>query len=101
MAAALISVLAVGTGLNTLLRLGSVAAMVPAESGCSMILGGGSIARAAVPGNGARISGAGARRICSVLSADTFQERSSIPCRSAELSGSGIKHASAGWDSAS
>jgi hypothetical protein len=55
---ALVSPLAVGTGLSILLRPGSVAAMVPAEGGCSIISGGGSTARAAVPGAGAWVPGA-------------------------------------------
>jgi hypothetical protein len=42
MSTALVSLLAVGAGLSTLLRPGSVAAMVPAEGGWTIISGGGS-----------------------------------------------------------
>jgi hypothetical protein len=41
------------------------------------------------------------RRSCSVLSAATWQERSSIPCRGAVLSEFGPTLTSAGWDATS
>jgi hypothetical protein len=53
--------LAVGAGRGTLLRLGPEAAMVPAEGGCGVALGGGSAARSAIPGARVGISGAGTR----------------------------------------
>jgi hypothetical protein len=61
--AALVFLLAVGAGLSILLRLGSKVSMVPAEAGCSAISGGGSAARAAVPGAEARIPDAGAKAV--------------------------------------
>jgi hypothetical protein len=48
--AALVSLLAVGTGWSKLLRSGSAAAIVPAVGGWSIISGGGSVAQTAVPG---------------------------------------------------
>jgi hypothetical protein len=61
MSAALVSLLAVGAELSTLLRPGSEAAKAPAETGCSIISGGESAARAAVPEAGARVPGDEAR----------------------------------------
>jgi hypothetical protein len=61
--AALVTLLAVGAGLSTLLRLGSVVAMVPVEGGSSIISGRESASRAAVPGTGARIPGAAVRAV--------------------------------------
>jgi hypothetical protein len=107
MSAASVFLLVVGTGRSTLLRSGSEAAMVPAEDGCGVASGGGSAVRSAIPGAAAGISGAGTRvpraegrRSCSVLSASTWQERSSISCRSAVLGG-GLTLASASWGATS
>jgi hypothetical protein len=49
MLAALVSLLAIAAGWSTLLPSGSEAALVPAECGCSVISGGGSDSRTAVP----------------------------------------------------
>jgi hypothetical protein len=49
-----------GRSRTTLLCPSSVAAMVPAGGGCSIILGWWSVAQAAVPGAAARIPGVGA-----------------------------------------
>jgi hypothetical protein len=53
--------LAAVAGLITLLRPGSVAAMVPAEGGCSVISGGESATLVEVPGTGEGTPGAGAK----------------------------------------
>jgi hypothetical protein len=58
MSAALVSLLVVGAGWSKLLHSGSEAATVPAEGGCSIISGGGSATRMAVPGAGTGIPGA-------------------------------------------
>jgi hypothetical protein len=61
MFAPLVSLLAVGAGLGTLLLPGSVAAMVPTKCGCIVISGGESAARTAFPGAGARVPGTAAK----------------------------------------
>jgi hypothetical protein len=55
MPAALVSLLVVVALLSTLLSPGSIAAMVPAGSGCIVFSGEGSHALAAVPGSGVRV----------------------------------------------
>jgi hypothetical protein len=104
------SLLEVGAGSGTLLHSGPEAAMVPAERGCGVSSGGGSVVRLPIPGGGrgslALERGSlelreGSfelrewslklvrRRTCSVLSAATWRERSSISCRSVVLLGVG------------
>jgi hypothetical protein len=79
MSAALVSLLAVGTGLGTFLRLGSETAVVPVKAGCSFVSKGGTAAVAAVPGAGAgsSIAGMGATAVqlgieCRHLSLEIF-----------------------------
>jgi hypothetical protein len=61
MSAVLVFLAAVGAGLSTLLRPGSIVVMVPVEGGCSVVFRWGSAARVAVPGAGAGILGDGAK----------------------------------------
>jgi hypothetical protein len=61
MSAASVSLLAVGAGLGTFLRPVTKMVVVPAEAGCGLFLGGGSVAWVAVPGGGAGVSGAETR----------------------------------------
>jgi hypothetical protein len=61
MSAVLVFLLAVVAGRSTLLRLGPEVAVIPASVGCRVILGWGSVARAAGPGAGAGIPGTAAK----------------------------------------
>jgi hypothetical protein len=92
--AALISLLAVGAERSTVLRPGSVAAMIPAAGGCSVISGGDLL-----PGR--RFLELERGRACSALNDPTWRERSSIRYRSAVLSGGGTTLARADWCAAS
>jgi hypothetical protein len=78
MSHALDSLLAVGAGLSTFLRLGSETAVVPAEAGCSFISGRGSAALAAVPGAGLGSSVAGAVATVVQLGIECFHLSSEI-----------------------